>query len=75
MSQTVLDTTGLRCPLPVLKAKKALAALAPGATLKIISTDPGSIADFEVFCGIGGHALLATGETGGVYTIEIRRGG
>ncbi len=44
-----LDTRGLNCPLPILKAKKALATLHSGDTLKVVSTDPGSVRDFQAF--------------------------
>ena len=74
MATTVLDTSGLRCPLPVLKAKKAIVPLARGAILEVIATDPGSVADFEVFCTLGGHKLLRQSEHDGVYRFEIERG-
>lgn len=55
---TVLDVKGLKCPMPLLKAKKALNALDPGALLRVIATDPGSERDFETFSAQSGHALL-----------------
>ena len=55
---TVLDVTGLNCPMPLLKAKKALNDLAPESLLKVLATDPGSVRDFEVFAKQSGHALL-----------------
>ena len=51
----VLDATGLNCPMPLLKAKKALNELAGGALLRVIATDPGSVRDFEVFSKQSGH--------------------
>jgi tRNA 2-thiouridine synthesizing protein A len=54
----LLDTKGLRCPLPVLKARKALKAMPAGATLRVLATDPGSIKDFEAFCKTTGYRLL-----------------
>jgi tRNA 2-thiouridine synthesizing protein A len=69
----ILDTSGLACPLPVLKAKKAMAALQPGQVLLVIATDPGSVADFEVFCGIGGHTLLGHTHVDGIYRFQIAR--
>ena len=45
-----LDTKGMNCPLPILKAKKAIKGLAAGETLQVLSTDPGSVKDFEAFC-------------------------
>ena len=68
-----LDTSGLRCPLPILKAKRALAGVRPGGTLEVFSTDPGATADFEAFCEVTGHTLLEKGETGGVLRFLIRK--
>lgn len=73
MTTTVLDTSGMRCPLPVLKAKKAITALKPGEVLEIIATDPGSVLDFEVFCSVSGHKLLRHSQAGDVYRFEIQR--
>lgn len=55
-----LDATGLKCPMPLLKAKKALNELAPGDQLEVIATDPGSVRDFRVFSEQSGHALLVS---------------
>lgn len=55
-----LDATGLNCPMPLLKAKKALNELAPGDRLEVIATDPGSVRDFRVFSEQSGHALLVS---------------
>jgi len=57
-----LDLTGLKCPLPILRAKKALATLDSGATLTILATDPGAPADFAAFCHHTGHELLQSSE-------------
>ena len=57
-SETLLDVTGLKCPMPLLKAKKALNELAPGGLLRVVATDPGSERDFETFSAQSGHALL-----------------
>jgi TusA-related sulfurtransferase len=54
-----IDTRGLNCPLPILRAKKALADLASGQVLKVISTDPGSMRDFKAFCKQTGNELLS----------------
>ena len=56
--ETLLDVKGLKCPMPLLKAKKALNELDPGALLRVIATDPGSERDFETFSAQSGHALL-----------------
>ena len=74
MADTVLDTSGLACPLPVLKARKAMAALNAGNVLTVIATDPGSVADFEAFCSALGHTLVTASESGGVYRFAIRKG-
>jgi tRNA 2-thiouridine synthesizing protein A len=74
MGHAILDTSGLTCPLPVLKARKALAALSPGDVLDVIATDPQSPADFEVLCSVGGHKLRAQSTAGGVFRFTIERG-
>ena len=60
-----LDASGLNCPLPILRAKKAISALEAGQTLKIIATDPGSVKDFEAFCKQTGNELVSSGEENG----------
>jgi tRNA 2-thiouridine synthesizing protein A len=73
MPDKTLDVKGLACPLPILKAKKALSALPKGATLEVLSTDPGSLADFTAFSESTGNALLEHSESGGVYRFLLRR--
>lgn len=68
-----LDATGLNCPLPILRAKKAIAAMDAGQTLKIIATDPGSVKDFEAFCKQTGNELLSSGEEGGKFLFMIKK--
>jgi tRNA 2-thiouridine synthesizing protein A len=68
-----LDARGLNCPLPILRAKKAIAGLGAGETLKIIATDPGSVKDFEAFCKQTGNELVSTEEAGGEYTFYIKK--
>jgi tRNA 2-thiouridine synthesizing protein A len=58
MAETVLDTRGLSCPLPVLRARKAMQRLASGALLRVLATDPGTVKDFEAFCRASGHQLV-----------------
>jgi len=70
---TRLDTKGLMCPLPVLKARKVLAGMAPGAVLVIEATDPASVIDFPHYCNESGHQLLDSGEADGVYIFRIGR--
>ena len=73
MADKTLDTTGLRCPLPVLKAKKAISGVPKGGTLEVLATDPGSVLDFEAFCRVTGHELIESSTSGGVYRFVIRR--
>lgn len=58
----VLDATGLDCPLPVLRARMALAELEPGQCLLVLATDPHSVVDFQAFCARAGHLLKASGQ-------------
>jgi tRNA 2-thiouridine synthesizing protein A len=69
-----IDASGLLCPLPVLKARKRLLGMAPGAVLKLVATDPAAVIDVPHFCAEAGHALIATEETGPARTYFIRRG-
>ena len=73
MPNKVLDAKGLNCPLPILKTKKALKDVPDGGTLEILSTDPGSVADFQAFSRITGNELLDYSEDGGVYTFLIKK--
>jgi TusA-related sulfurtransferase len=68
-----LDTRGLSCPLPLLKAKQALNGLASGERLRVLATDPGSQRDFRVFAEQSGHLLLASGECDGVYDYLLQK--
>ena len=68
-----LDTRGLNCPLPILKAKKALAGLTSGQLLKVVSTDPGSLRDFQAFCRQTGNELVEQETVGGEFVHVLRR--
>lgn len=70
---TILDVKGLQCPMPLLKAKKALNELAPGELLRVVATDPGSVKDFQVFSRQSGHELLESEDDGGVYIYLLRK--
>jgi tRNA 2-thiouridine synthesizing protein A len=72
MADQTLDASGLNCPLPVLKTKKALSGLAAGQQLEVISTDPGSKGDMAVFAEATGNLLIESREEGGkfIYVIE-----
>jgi len=73
MAEHVLDAKGLNCPLPILKAKKALKAMDSGDVLKIESTDAGSVADFAAFARQTGNELLSSDSAGDVYTFELKK--
>ena len=73
MADHTLDAKGLNCPLPILKARKALKDVAAGETLEILSTDPGSVADFQAFCRQTGNELLESSNDDSVYRFLIRR--
>lgn len=68
----ILDVRGLTCPLPVLKAKKAMKEVRHGGTLEILATDPGAVEDFRVFCKTTGHTLVSQEEKDGVFRFLIR---
>ncbi len=68
-----LDASGLNCPLPILRAKKAINALDAGQTLRIIATDPGSVKDFEAFCKQTGNELVSSGEEDGKFAFLIKK--
>lgn len=68
-----IDTSGLNCPLPILKAKKALAELLSGQVLKVVATDDGSVRDFQAFARQTGHELLEQDKVGVEYIHILRR--
>ncbi|MEO2087483.1 MAG: sulfurtransferase TusA family protein, partial [Acidimicrobiales bacterium] len=65
------DTSGLNCPLPILKTKKALKNLTVGHVLEVITTDSGSVKDMHAFCNQTGHILLELEEDEGKYIFRI----
>lgn len=73
MADVTLDAKGLNCPLPILKARKALKEVPAGGTLEILSTDPGSVADFEAFCRQTGNELVESTIEDSVYRFLIKR--
>ena len=73
MANQLLDAKGLNCPLPILKAKKALKDVPTGGTLEVLATDPGSVADFQAFCRTTGNELLESTQASGVYRFLIKR--
>ena len=68
-----IDTRGLNCPLPILKAKKALAELASGQMLKVVATDPGSVRDFQAFAKQTGNELIDQQTIGADFVHVMRR--
>ncbi|MGD2137719.1 MAG: sulfurtransferase TusA family protein [Gammaproteobacteria bacterium] len=69
-----LDATGLNCPLPILRAKKALNTMDSGKVLRIIATDPGSVKDFEAFAKQTGNELMASSEEEGKFIFLMKKG-
>lgn len=68
-----VDARGLNCPLPILKAKKALAGMASGELLRVVSTDPGSVRDFQAFARQTGNALVEQQTEGDEFIHVLRR--
>jgi tRNA 2-thiouridine synthesizing protein A len=75
MADKTLDVTGLTCPLPVLRAKKALRELSPGQTLEVLATDPGATEDFAVLSEVSGHRLLEQSMCDGVFRFVLQKAG
>ena len=71
--QKEVDARGLNCPLPILKAKKALAEMGSGDVLKVIATDPGSMRDFQAFARQTGNELVEQSSAGGEFVHLLRR--
>ena len=63
----------MKCPIPVLKARKAMKSINSGETLRVLATDPSAIEDFAAFCEVAGHNLLESSEGAGVYTFVIQK--
>jgi tRNA 2-thiouridine synthesizing protein A len=73
MTETVLDTRGLSCPLPVLRARKAMQKLVPGALIRVLATDPGTVKDIKAFCRASGHELVESQAQDGEFHFLLRR--
>lgn len=69
----VLDTRGLKCPIPVLKARKAMKSLDSGQQIRVYATDPGAVQDFAEFCSVAGHHLLESADEAGVLSFLIQK--
>lgn len=72
-AQKEIDTKGLKCPLPILRAKKALSDMNSGDVLKVVATDPGSTRDFQAFARQTGNELVEQQSQDGVFTHYLRR--
>lgn len=72
MTTVTLDTSGLICPLPILKAKKVIKDVPAGGRLEVLATDPGARADFETFCELTGHTMVEQSEADGVLRFVIQ---
>lgn len=68
-----LDARGLNCPLPIIRTRKAISALASGEVLEVTSSDPGSVKDMESFCSQTGHELISSGQADDSFVFEIRK--
>ena len=73
MATETLDAKGRNCPLPILRAKKAIGALKPGDVLEILATDPGAVKDFEAFSRSTGHELMEWSQTDGIYRFLLKK--
>jgi len=68
-----LDASGLACPMPIIKTKKAIDGMKVGEILKMISTDPGSVSDMQAWTGKTGHELLGHEESGGAHIFYVKK--
>lgn len=73
MADQELDARGLNCPLPILRAKKALNAMSSGQVLHILATDPGAVKDFQAFAKQTGNQLLESNEANGEFSFMIKK--
>ncbi|MBQ9601147.1 MAG: sulfurtransferase TusA family protein [Neisseriaceae bacterium] len=73
MEEQLIDLTGLKCPMPILRTKKALATLASGSILTVLATDKNAPEDFVAFCHHTGHELLQSSEENGVFKLVLKR--
>ena len=72
MNTQTLDLTGLKCPLPILKKKKALAQMQAGEVITVLATDAGAPDDFAAFCRQTGHVLLESTQAGEIFTLVVQ---
>lgn len=74
MADQELDTRGLNCPVPVMRAKKAMDLLTSGQTLRIVATDPGTVRDFEAFAKSTGNKLMESTKANGEFIFLLMKG-
>ena len=74
MADQELDTRGLNCPVPIMRAKKAMDSLATGQTLRIVATDPGTVRDFEAFAKTTGNKLMESSKANGEFIFLLMKG-
>jgi len=75
MAENLIDAQFQKCPIPVLRAARALRGMAPGEKLRVLATDPAAVGDFREFCKASGNSLIAASESKGVYSFSVKRGG
>lgn len=73
MADITVDTKGLACPMPIVKAKKALDSLAPGQTMEVLSTDKGSLNDFKAWVQQTKNELVSHEEENGIYKFVVKK--
>jgi tRNA 2-thiouridine synthesizing protein A len=73
MADQLFDVKGLNCPLPILRAKKALKDVPAGGTLQVLATDPGAVKDFEAFCRTTGNELVESKQDNDIFSFVIKR--
>lgn len=75
MDATFLDTKGMKCPLPVLRTRRAMKLVEPGGVLEVHATDPGSVQDMKNFCDVTGDELLEARDEGDLFIFRIKKAG
>lgn len=73
MAEQIVDTKGLNCPLPVLRARKVLKSVQPDDIITVLATDPASVKDFQNFCDASGHTLLEQKQMSDHFVFRIRK--
>ncbi len=73
MAAQTLDARGLKCPLPVLRARKAIRGIGKGEELEVLATDPGAVKDFQAFSDATGHELIDSSQNGNEFRFRIRK--